>query len=115
MEKICKHHGLTEHAQHKDGSIRCRRCLVDAVRKRRRNLKLLAVEYKGGECCKCGYNKCVDALEFHHLDETQKEFGIGNGNTKSWEKIKKEIDKCILVCSNCRKEIHSKLVGSNNG
>ena len=73
---------------------------------RRKNLKLLAIEYKGGKCQnpECGYNKCVDALEFHHL--SNKDFSISNGNTPSWERIKKELDKCILVCANCHREIH---------
>ena len=109
MEKICKTHGLTEFTLRADGRHRCRKCTVDAVSRRRRLLKVKAIEYKGGECSKCGYNKCVDALEFHHLNPSQKDFGIGSGSTKSWEKIKKELDKCILVCSNCHKEIHSSI------
>ena len=71
-------------------------------------IKVKAVEYKGGCCEKCGYNKYVGALEFHHLDPTQKDFAIGSkGYTRSWEKVKKELDKCILVCANCHREIHS--------
>ncbi len=85
---------------------------VKAVRERRRKLKLMAVEYKGG-CCenkKCGYNKCVDVLEFHHLDPNEKDFGIASdGLTRSWEKIKEELDKCIMLCANCHREEHSKL------
>lgn len=102
----CKHHGLTNHAPRSEGGYRCRQCIIDAVNKRRRILKQKAVEYKGGKCIKCGYNKYVGALEFHHI-EGEKDFGISAaGTTKSWEKIKKELDKCIIVCSNCHKEIH---------
>ena len=83
---------------------------VIAVKKRRKKLKEKSVEYLGGMCCKCGYNKCFEALEFHHKDPTQKDFGISyKGHTKSWNNIKKELDKCILVCANCHREIHSKL------
>ena len=57
----------------------------------------------------CGYNRCVDALEFHHKDPKEKDFKIGSGNTMSWKDYKAEALKCILVCSNCHKEIHSKL------
>ena len=68
----------------------------------------MAVTYKGGKCEKCGYNKCIAALDFHHLNPLEKDFSIGNkGYTRSWENIKKEIDKCILVCANCHREIHS--------
>ena len=71
----------------------------------------MAVEYKGGMCSVCGYKKYIGALEFHHTDQGEKDFGLSErGLTQSWEKIKKELDKCILVCSNCHKEVHSKLL-----
>ena len=71
----------------------------------------MAIEYKGGKCECCGYDKCVSALEFHHLDSSTKEFGIGQkGYTRSWDKNKEELDKCILVCANCHIEIHCGLV-----
>ena len=80
------------------------------VKKRRQFLKEKAVEYKGGCCEKCGYNKYIGALEFHHLDPNEKDFGIAsNGITRSWEILKKELDQCILVCSNCHREIHGEL------
>ena len=28
------------------------------------------VDYKGGKCERCGYDKNISALEFHHLDPT---------------------------------------------
>ena len=58
----------------------------------------------------CGYNKYIGALEFHHVTG-DKLFDIGGkGYTRSWETVKAELDKCILVCSNCHKEIHGLLV-----
>ena len=75
--------------------------------KTRKALKEKAVEYKGGCCCKCGYCKNICALQFHHEDPNEKDFGISSdGVHRSWEKIKIEIDKCILVCANCHAEIH---------
>lgn len=71
----------------------------------RKKAKIKLVEYKGGKCERCGYDKCIDALEFHHLKPDEKDFTIG-GKSWSFEKLKKESDKCILVCSNCHKEIH---------
>lgn len=83
----------------------------DAVIKRRKKIKNLAIEYKGGKCICCEYNKCTNALEFHHLDPSIKEFNIGkNGATRSWEKVKIELDKCVLLCSNCHREIHAGLI-----
>ena len=78
-------------------------------RNSRQLLKEKLVEYKVGKCEKCGYDKCINALEFHHLDPTKKDFGIANGNAIAFEKAKKEVDKCILVCANCHREIHFSL------
>lgn len=73
----------------------------------RRSMKIQAVKLLGGKCSICGYNKCLDALEFHHENPKEKEFKLGSGNTMSWKDYKKEVEKCILICSNCHKEIHS--------
>lgn len=106
MKGNCKKHGLTEFSN--GVRPRCRKCLVEAVQKRRDKIKLMAVAYKGGKCEKCGYNKCVDALDFHHIDPKQKEFSISrDGKTRAWVKVKAELDKCMLVCSNCHREIHA--------
>jgi hypothetical protein len=83
-----------------------REYLIAAVAKCRRTIKLKAIEYKGGKCVCCGYDKYPGVLDFHHLDQGVKEFSIGaRGYTRSWEKIKTELDKCILVCANCHREI----------
>ena len=63
--------------------------LIKAVAKRRRKIKLMSVQYKGGKCQICGYDKYVGALDLHHIDESQKSFGIGDkGYTRSWEVTK---------------------------
>ncbi len=110
--KDCKRHGNVEHRYVKRKGFpdreQCCICNREAVKRRRDKIKLMALEYKGGKCEICGYSKCVQALEFHHLDPNEKEFGIGqDGETRSWERTKRELDKCILVCSNCHREIHS--------
>lgn len=79
----------------------------DYIKKRRNIIKDKLIKYKGGECCLCHYNKCAEALELHHLNPSEKDFTIAKNYCKSWETIKKEADKCILVCSNCHKEIHN--------
>lgn len=107
IEKKCDKHGLTKFVIEGRGYYRCTKCRSENVSKRRRKVKQSLVEYKGGKCEKCGYNKCVAALDFHHLDIDEKQFNISNkGLTLSIEKMKKEVDKCILLCSNCHREIH---------
>jgi len=82
--------------------------LIKAVAKRRRKIKLLSVQYKGGKCQICGYDKYVGALDLHHIDSAKKSFNIGHkGYTRSWEKTKQELDKCVLVCANCHREIEA--------
>lgn len=108
MQKVCKVHGLTEFSNGGGNRSRCKKCAVISVDKRRKKIKVLSVEYKGGKCIICGYNKCIQALQFHHRDPLQKEFSISaNGNTRSWDEIKKELDKCDLLCANCHAETHA--------
>ena len=85
-----------------------REALIKAVAKRRKKIKTLAVEYKGGKCQICGYSKCIGALELHHINSKDKSFGIGEkGYTRSWDKVRNELDKCILLCANCHREVES--------
>lgn len=78
--------------------------------------KLQLIENKGGKCEKCGYNKNIAALDFHHINPLEKEFSLDKrtlGN-KSMEKILKESDKCKLLCSNCHREEHNPEASLNN-
>ena len=78
-----------------------------AVSKRRRKIKEMLVEYKGGKCILCGYNRFFGAFDLHHIDDSQKSFGLSTkGLTRSWEKTKVEADKCVLLCANCHREVH---------
>lgn len=84
-------------------------CPACYMRVRSNRMKKKAVEYKGSKCVLCGYDKFIGALEFHHIDPSDKEFFIGQRYCLSWEKMVKELDKCILVCSCCHAEIHGGL------
>ena len=76
---------------------------------KRRAIKAALVDYKGGKCERCGYNKCMRALEFHHLNPNEKDFGISFNLSRTIDDLKKEVDKCILLCSNCHAEVHQEL------
>jgi transcriptional regulator with XRE-family HTH domain len=82
---------------------------IKAVVSFRQRLKVDLVAYKGGGCEICGYNKSLKALHFHHLDPKTKKFGISSAN-KSFLEIKAEVDKCVLLCSNCHSEVHEGLI-----
>lgn len=87
----------------------CKTCFNKRMARRWENYKIRFIEIKGEHCsCSiCGYNKCLAALEFHHLDSEEKDFQISKGYSYSFERIKKELEKCILVCANCHREIHN--------
>jgi hypothetical protein len=85
----------------------CKRCMVERNTKQRIENKKLAIDYKGGKCVKCGYNKYYGALDFHHIDPNTKDKKLTA--ITSFDEIKDELDKCILVCSNCHREIHANI------
>ena len=72
----------------------------------RQRTKDAAIIYKGGKCVVCAYKRCVWALQFHHLDPKEKDFQI-SGICRSWESIKIELDKCVLLCAICHAEVHA--------
>lgn len=93
----------------KDCSSYCKECTKQDVLERQRKLKKNCVDYKGGRCVECGYNKCLGALDFHHINPEEKEFSIGKFKLNSFDdKMKIELDKCVLLCSNCHREKHYK-------
>jgi hypothetical protein len=112
--KLCKRCGLSKGSNEfyrrrngEDLSSYCKECSKSQTTERQRNLKFKAIEYLGGKCHKCGYDKCPAALEFHHTDATEKDFEISKVNTTAWSSaITKELDKCILLCANCHREEH---------
>lgn len=57
-------------------------------------------------CVNCGYNKCAEALEFHHLDPDKKSFSVSKMVDRP-RKLKEEINKCVVICSNCYREHHA--------
>lgn len=113
MEKIlleCKYHGICNHYVTKTKRKLCVNCNIERVSNKRVELKKKAVNYLGGKCKICGYSKYIGALEFHHKDPSKKDFGIAaGGKIRKWDFLKEELDKCILLCSNCHKEVHAKI------
>lgn len=80
----------------------------------RKRVKEKLVKYKGGKCELCGYCRCYSALDFHHIDPENKSFHISANLNKSFDTLKKEVDKCIMVCANCHREIHEGIRNADN-
>lgn len=102
---MCKIHGETSFVKRKL-NYRCRKCASDAVVRRRRALKLMAIDYKGGKCADCSLVSTVPTVyDFHH--EHGKDFNISaSGHTRSWVRLVSELDKCTMLCSNCHRIRH---------
>lgn len=95
---------------------KCKTCVRQVKNKRRSNIRAWLKQFKrNSACAKCGYSKethadfTAKALEFHHPQDN-KEFAIGEAPAKGMaiESIKKEIDKCVILCARCHMEIHNK-------
>jgi transposase len=104
----CSRHGMSEFQRRSGGGYRCLKCRSDAVVRRRRRVKQMLVEEAGGKCHACGYDRCVRALHFHHLNPAEKSFGLSlRGVTRSIAQARNEVEKCVLLCSNCHAEVEA--------
>jgi hypothetical protein len=110
MDKPCDCQSCDRRYQHdpkKGNTVElCNTCLVN---ERRFAAKQKCVDYKGGKCERCGYDKSLRALSFHHKDPSKKAFAIAGSHTRSWKALKTEVDKCLLLCANCHMEEHGLL------
>ena len=88
---------------------RCNKCHNKSQASIGKSKRLKAIKLLGGSCRVCGYNKCSSALEFHHIDPTIKDVHYSSMRSWSFSRIKKELDNCLLLCSNCHREEHERL------
>jgi hypothetical protein len=86
----------------------CKTCFNNYTTTRFRARKKQAVAYMGSRCVDCGGTFPYYVYDFHHLDPTRKEVQFNSLRRRSWEKIKAELDKCILLCANCHRIRHWK-------
>lgn len=104
----CGWHGRTDFVMEGRGSYRCKQCRMDRVARRRREIKRTLVEEAGGRCVICGYEKHLEALQFHHLDPSTKQFHLGQGGvSRSLARCRAEARKCALLCANCHAEVEA--------
>jgi hypothetical protein len=81
----------------------------EAQQKRGLARKIAIVRTAGACCAKCGYNKNLAALVFHHTDSAAKDFKLDmrSLSNRKLEPILNEISKCVLLCANCHSELHN--------
>ena len=86
--------------------LNCIKCHNNRTISNGKNNRLFAVNYLGGKCSSCGYDKHTAALDIHHLDPTIKDKNFKYMRGWSRERIISEINQCILLCRNCHAEVH---------
>jgi hypothetical protein len=84
----------------------CKECYCALVSNKQRLSKEQCVQYKGGECQRCHNVNEPYLLDFHHMDMTLKELNISKLIGRTFQRLKTELDKCILLCGNCHREVH---------
>ena len=110
VEASCPVHGVTLFIRRGRHGFRCRLCRMEAVDRRRREIKRILVAEAGGACAICGYDRSPHALQFHHLEPSDKTFGLGAGGlTRSLDRARAEAAKCALLCANCHAEVEAGL------
>ena len=119
--KLCKDYSKTKRgkAVHKKAVEKFRKnhpgIANEYATKYRNKVKEWINRYKLSKGCSvCGYNKCAFALDFHQIGDKKFSIGQGIACNKSLEKVKKEIEKCIVLCANCHRELHDKERGNDN-
>jgi len=111
----CVHHGVTEFKPRSSGEHRCLKCRSEAVTRRRRKVKRMLVEEAGGACTVCGYDRCIAALEFHHLVPAEKHFALSLRSARSISSSRAEAKKCLLLCANCHSEVEAGMLRLEEG
>jgi predicted transcriptional regulator len=88
----------------------CKECSNNYHTERVRDVKIKMINYKGGQCVDCGLKLCdshYSVFDFHHIDSTTKDPNFSKIKYQNWNKIKEEIEKCELLCSNCHRIKHA--------
>lgn len=114
--RLCKHHGSTEFALYRSERERrrwrCKRCVGEAVTRRKQHVRQVLVREAGGRCAVCGYDRCVLNFHFHHVDPTSKSFPMSSHMGKSLAAFREELKKCVLLCANCHGEVEAGVIPS---
>lgn len=91
----------------KDWAILNHQSIRELAKKRHQKKIQWMLDYKLSKgCAICGYNKCAYALDFHHDGDKEFDISIAVAGNRSINEVKKEMEKCIVLCSNCHRELH---------
>lgn len=109
-------------SQSKDGhSGHCKECkklyyaadpqvVIERGKAQRARLRQRVDEWKASGCAVCGYSRCIKALDAHHLHSKVALVSKLAAGTSSLRRLNAELDKCIVLCANCHRELHEGLI-----
>jgi hypothetical protein len=110
--RLCPRHGWIEfhnQARAAGGSVwRCKRCVGEAVTRRKQKIRRVLIDEAGGRCVRCRYDRCIINLTFHHVDRSTKRFSMSSHTGRSLAAFREEAKKCILLCANCHGEVEER-------
>ena len=111
--RVCKEEksleDFTIHPNGKNGRTnRCKKCTNIYKKSRKDRMYQKIADYVGGfKCSRCGIERdTMTIFDFHHLDPATKDRQISKMVENSWKDVKTELDKCIILCANCHREVH---------
>jgi len=109
--KVIKNCQVCNRIHYHPKSNTCQACIFQ---KKKKDKQKKVYDIVGRECWLCGYDRCLKALCFHHIDPKTKEFILTVREMVGfkWERVQKEMKKCMLVCTNCHNEIHDSLISN---
>jgi len=85
----------------------CGKCHNQQNIKRGHEKRLKAIRHLGGKCIKCGYMKYSCSINIHHTNPDNKDPNFSSMRGWSWKRIEKEMEECVLLCSNCHSAVHA--------
>lgn len=109
MTHLCKTCGETDPAKFYKQKWICKTCWNTYTYGRTRAKLDQLIAERGGKCERCGYDKSYAALQWHHRDPNEKDFGISGKRGAPIDRLREETSKCELLCANCHAEVHEEL------
>lgn len=86
---------------------RCGPCHNKDTTRRFQEKRKKILDYLGGSCVHCGFNKWACSLEVHHTDPSKKDPNFGTHRGWKWERIKEELQGCVILCGQCHPAVHA--------
>ena len=93
----------------------CGKCHNKYTLQKGKEKRKFALEYLGGKCTACGYDKHTCSLDIHHTDPAKKDVAFSSMRGWCVERLRLELKSCTLLCKNCHAALHCGEIDSISG